>query len=109
MPFAHALGIVARLALGDQADGAHDLARRAEPALEAVMCDEGGLHRMKGVALRHALDRQDVGAVVAERQGEAGIDPASVDQNRAGAALPAVAAFLGAGRDGVARAGGRAA
>ena len=38
--FAHALGIVARLALLDQADRAHDLARRAEPALQAVMRDE---------------------------------------------------------------------
>ena len=31
----------------DQADRAHDLARRAEAALEAVMRDEGGLHRMQ--------------------------------------------------------------
>ena len=44
---ADALGIVAGLALRDQADGAHDLARRAEAALEAVMRDEGGLHRMQ--------------------------------------------------------------
>ena len=51
-PLAHPLGIVARLALVDQADRAHDLARRAEAALEAVMRDEGGLHRMQRVALR---------------------------------------------------------
>ena len=58
--FAHALGIVAGLAFLDQADRAHDLAGRAEPALEAVMRDEGGLDGMQRVALRHALDGEDV-------------------------------------------------
>ena len=49
--FADALRIVAGLAFRDQADRAHDLARRAEAALEAVMGDEGGLHRMQLVAV----------------------------------------------------------
>ena len=35
------------------------------------MCDEGGLHRMKLVAVRDALDREDFGAVVADRQRQA--------------------------------------
>ena len=56
---ADALGVVAGLALADQADGAHDLARRAEAALEAVVRDEGGLHRMQRVAVGEALDRVD--------------------------------------------------
>ena len=82
----------------DQADGAHDLARRAEAALEAVMGDEGGLHGMQRVAVRQALDRQDVRAVAADRESEAGIDPPPVDEDRAGAALAAVAALLGPGQ-----------
>ena len=82
----------------DQADRAHDLAGRAEPALEAVMRDERRLHRMQLVALRHALDREDIRAVVADRQRQARIDPPPVDQHRAGAALSAVAALLGAGQ-----------
>ena len=82
----------------DQADRAHDLARRAEAALEAVMGDEGGLHRMQLVAARDALDREDVGAVVADRQSKAGIDPPAVDEDGAGAALAAVASLLGAGQ-----------
>ena len=68
--FADALGIVAGLAFMDQADRAHDLARRAEAALERVMGDERGLNGMQMLALRHALDGKDVGAVMAERERE---------------------------------------
>src|ERR1700730_9435894 len=93
--FAHALGIIARLTFLDQADRAHDLARRAEPALEAVMCDEGGLDGMQRVSLGQALDRQDMRAVVTDRESKARIDSPPVDEDRAGAALPAVAALLG--------------
>jgi len=50
--FAHALGVFAGLAFLDQADRAHDLARRAKPTLQAVMCDEGGLDGMERVAMR---------------------------------------------------------
>ena len=62
------------------------------------MRDKGLLHRMQPVALRDAFDRQDVSAVVADREREARIDPAAVDDDRAGAALAAVAAFLGSGQ-----------
>ena len=62
------------------------------------MGDEGGLHRMQFVAARDAFDGEDVGAVMADRQSQAGIDPPAVDQHRAGAALAAVAALLGAGQ-----------
>ena len=55
----------------DQADRAHDLAGRAEAALKAVMGDESGLHRMQLVAARDALDGEDVGAVMADRQSQA--------------------------------------
>ena len=69
--FADAFGVVAGLSLGDQADRAHDLAGRAEPALEAVMGDESRLHGMELIAVRDALDGEDVGAVMADRQRQA--------------------------------------
>src|SRR5258708_223947 len=46
-------------------------------------------------AARDAFDREDVGAVVAERQRQARIDPSAVDQDRTGAALAAVTSLLG--------------
>src|SRR5258708_34191495 len=79
-----------------QADRAHDLAGRTEPAMETVMRDESGLDRLELVAASDALDREDVGAVVADRQRRARIDPSTVDQDRTGAALAAVASLLGA-------------
>ena len=91
-------GGIARLAFLDQANRTHDLSRRAEAALEAVMRDEGRLHRMKRVALRRTLDGADHGTVMADREREAGIDPTSIDQDGAGAALPAIAALLGSGQ-----------
>ena len=96
--FAHALRVIARLAFVDQADRAHDLAGRAEAALQSVMRDERRLHRMQLVAPCDALDGEDVGAVVAYRQRQAGIGPPPIDQHRAGAALAAVASLLGAGQ-----------
>jgi len=96
--FAHALGIIAGMALFKQADRAHDLAGRAEATLQAVMRDEGGLHRMQLVAVGDAFDGENVSAVVADRQSQARINPAPVDQHGAGAALAAVAALLGAVR-----------
>ena len=98
MAFANSLRVVAGLRFLDQADRAHDLARRAEPALEAVMRDERSLHRVQLVAAGDALDGEHIGAVMADRQGQARIDPPSVDQDRACAALAAVASFLGTGQ-----------
>src|SRR5262249_46691718 len=43
-----------------------------------------------------ALDGEDLGAVMAERERQAGIDAAPIDQHRARTALPAVAPLLGA-------------
>jgi len=95
--FAHTLGIVAGLTFLDQADRAHDLAWRAEPALEAVMCHKGGLDGMERVTLRHALDREDICTVVTDREGKARIDASPIDEDRARAALSAVAALFGPG------------
>jgi hypothetical protein len=58
------------------------------------MCDERFLHRVQLLAVRHTFDREDVSAVVADRECEAGIDPASIDDDCAGTALAAVAALL---------------
>jgi hypothetical protein len=95
---ANALGIVARMTLLDQSDCAHDLAWRAESALKAVMRDKSGLNGMKPTAFRNALDREDVRAVAADGEREAGIDPSAVDNNRARSALPAVAPLLRPGQ-----------
>src|SRR6516225_5724228 len=96
--FAYALGIVSGLALLNQPDRAHDLARGAEPALQAVMGDKRLLHRVQPPFSREPFDRKDVRSVIAEGEREARIDTAAVDDNRARAALAAVAAFLGAGQ-----------
>jgi hypothetical protein len=61
------------------------------------MGDEGGLHRVQLIAASDALDGEDVGAVVADRQCKAGIDPPAVDEDGAGAALAAVTSLLGSG------------
>src|ERR1700761_2109358 len=62
------------------------------------MRDEGGLHRMKRVAICDAFDRLDRGAIEAHGKLQAGIDAPAVDQHGASAALAAVAALLGAGK-----------
>ena len=51
------VGGVAFLDAGDRRD---DLPRRAVPALEGVLIDEGLLHRMQLVALRQSLDGGDL-------------------------------------------------
>src|SRR6202035_262333 len=93
--FSYAFRVIAGLPFLDQGDRAHDLARRAEPALEAVMSDESGLDGMEPVAAGDALDREDVGAVVADGQCQARIDPPSVDQDGTRAALAPVASLFG--------------
>jgi len=92
---AYAFRIVARLTFLHETDCTHDLARRAEAALQAIMGNESFLHRMQPIALRYALDREDLSAVVTDRKRKARIDPSSVDDDRTGATLPAVTAFLG--------------
>ena len=74
-----------------------ELARRAKAALRSIVCNEGGLERRKRFTVRQPFDRGDVCAVARARESQAGIDQGAVEQHRAGAALPAVAATLGAG------------
>ena len=75
-----------------------DLSGRAIAALKGVVLDECGLDRVQRAALSDALDRRYPLAVVCDGEREAGIDPTSVGQHGAGAALAAIAAFFGAGK-----------
>ena len=58
------------------------------------MLDEGLLKRVQRAVLRDPFDRHDLGAVVRNRQGEAGVRAAPVDEHCARAALAVVAALL---------------
>ena len=79
-------------------DGGQE-ARRAEPALQAVAVGERLLHRrQRAVRLGQALDGGDLRAVGADREQEAGADRGAVQQDRAGAAHPVLAAHVGAGQ-----------
>ena len=62
------------------------------------MVDKGLLHRMQHAVFGQAFDCRDLRAVLHDRERQAGIDPATIDQNRAGAALAVVATFLGPGQ-----------
>ena len=86
------------MAFRDEADGAHDLARRAEAALEAVIFDKGRLDRVELVVRCQTLDGGDRRTVMGQGKGKAGIDATAIDENGAGAALAAVAALFGAGQ-----------
>jgi hypothetical protein len=79
-------------------DGGHDHARRAIPALKAMIVTKSSLHRMQGIAFRNAFDGGDVGAVGLADQGGAGFYCAPVDVNDAGAALAGVASDMCAGK-----------
>src|SRR5207237_523798 len=59
---AHALPhivIVGPARLAEQRDGRHDLSGRAVAALQAVVIDEGLLHRMESIGVGEAFDRRD--------------------------------------------------
>src|SRR5262249_14192829 len=78
----------------DEVDRVHDHARRAEPALQAVVLPEGLLHRVQLAVLGHALDGGDGGAVRLDGQHRAGLHRAAVEVDRAGPALARVAPDL---------------
>jgi hypothetical protein len=82
----------------EQRDRRAHLPRGAVAALEAIAVHEGLLHRVRLLLAAQALDGGDLAALVHDRQGQAGVDPLAVDDDGAGAALAAVAAFFGAGQ-----------
>ena len=72
---------------------------RAVAALERVVPTGTPLQRDAAPqAAGEALDRLYAGAVVGDREGEARVGPAAVDEHGAGAALAVVASFLRAGQ-----------
>ena len=89
----HRLGL-AGVHLGEHPDRRAQLAGRAVAALERVVLDERLLQRMQLVVVREPLDGRHLGAIVRDREREACVRPAPVDQHGAGAALAVIAALL---------------
>src|SRR5581483_7093055 len=71
-----------------------DLARRAVAALNRVVLDERLLQRMQLSVPREPLDRRDLGVLAGDRENEAAVHPATVEQHGARAALAVIAALL---------------
>src|SRR5436309_1428539 len=78
----------------EQRDDRHDLPRGAEPALERVRVDERALDRMELAVLREPFDRLHAPVLARDRERQARIDRASVDEDGARAAGPLVAHLL---------------
>src|SRR3954454_12043740 len=89
--------IAAGMPLLQQRDGRADLTRRAVAALESVVADERGLHRMQRSVRRKTFDRGDLLAGVHHSEREAGVVTAAVDEHRTRAARALIAPFLRAG------------
>ena len=86
------------LCLPQQRYGGADLTRGAITTLEAVVLDERLLDGMQFIAVGETFNGRDLVALVGDGQREAGVHAAAVDEDRAGAALPVVTAFFGAGK-----------
>jgi hypothetical protein len=84
--------------LVEHGDRRADLAGRAIAALIAVMLHERRLQRMEITALPSPSIVNNVIVLVHHRQSKATVDPPSVHQHGAGAALAMVAPLLGAGQ-----------
>ena len=76
----------------------HQHARRADPALRRAVLVERPLQPAQATVLRQPLDRGNRAASHLAERHQAGADLLSVQQHRAGAAIPRVAADLGAGQ-----------
>src|SRR5687768_13453879 len=83
--------------LVEQRLGCNQKARSADAALKGGMGNEIFLQGMELVALGHAFDCSNLGALDFSAEHEAGADEAAVDSDAAGAAVTGAAAFLGAG------------
>src|SRR3954452_1042335 len=95
-PFADFV-IAAGMSLLQQRDGRADVSRRAVAALESVIADERGLHRMQRSVRRETFNRGDPLARVHDRQRQAGVVTAAINQHRARAARTLIATFFRAG------------
>ena len=76
----------------------HDHARRAEPALEAVLVPERLLERVEGGAVGHAFDGLDLATVGLDGEHRARLGAGAIDMDGAGAAVARVAADMRAGQ-----------
>src|SRR5687767_12303121 len=77
---------------------AHDLARRAEAALERVLLDEGPLHRIQLAVAPQPLDRGDLTPLTIDAEQQARVHGPSVHQHGARAAIAHVTDLLGPGQ-----------
>ncbi len=75
------------MTLFDAGDATHDLAGRTIAALKRIVSDESRLKWMEGIAFGKSLYGRDRLALLHDGQRQAGIDAATVDVNRARAAL----------------------
>jgi hypothetical protein len=95
--FAH-LVVGLRVPLREQPDRGADLAGRAVAALERIVLDERGLNRVQLLAFRQAFDRRHLAANNCDREREARVRAAPIEEHGAGATLAVVAPLLGAGQ-----------
>jgi hypothetical protein len=77
---------------------AHDHARRAVAALQAVHFPESFLQRVQVSGLTHAFNRGDARAIDLYREHRAGFHGDTIDMNGAGSALAGVATNMRAGQ-----------
>jgi hypothetical protein len=90
--------IVAGVTLFNARHRRHDLPWRTITALESVLFNEGGLHRMKLITARQTFDGGDRSPLDANGERQATKDPPTVNMNSAGAALSMIASLFGAGQ-----------
>jgi hypothetical protein len=76
----------------------HDLSGSTVTALEGILFKESLLYRTKLLSFHQPLDRRNFFSFGLHSQGHTRIARLSIDENRAGAALPALATDLGSGQ-----------
>src|SRR5262249_49193723 len=87
--------VIVRVRLAcEQGGGAHDHARSAEAALQPVVLPERTLDHAELAVFGDALDRRHLGALEPHREERAALERATVDEDRARAALARVAGDL---------------
>src|SRR5947199_10002433 len=87
----------AGLDLAQHTNGRADLPRCTVTALEGVLFDKRSLQWVQVLITGESLDRDDLGTLMCDGEGEATVHPPAIKQNGTGAALPMVAALLGTG------------
>jgi len=88
----------ASLGFAQHADRRADLSRRAVATLKGVVRDERSLEWVQVLTVGKLLDRDGLGVLMGNGEAEAARDPPTIKQDGTGAALPVVAALLGAGK-----------